>query len=65
MLQNTHVVELYSRLEKNDEQLTYYDSGIGTFVAHSNWIGLLIQMIIHIWDMMVAWCVYRNAIDPA
>ncbi|KIP02123.1 hypothetical protein PHLGIDRAFT_122743 [Phlebiopsis gigantea 11061_1 CR5-6] len=54
-LNNTHVVELYSRLEKNDKQLTYYDSGIGTFVKPSNWIGWLIQLIIHIWDMMVAW----------
>ena len=58
--QNTHVVELYSRLEKNDQQLTYYDSGIGTFVAHSNWIGWIIQLIVHIWDMMVAWYVHHD-----
>ncbi|KIP01358.1 hypothetical protein PHLGIDRAFT_58717, partial [Phlebiopsis gigantea 11061_1 CR5-6] len=58
-INNTHVVELYSRLEKNDEQLTYYNSGIGTFVKHSNWIGWLIQLIIHIWDMMVAWNLKR------
>ena len=55
--QNTHVVELYSRLEKDDSQLTYYDSGIGTFVKRTNWFWWLIQLIVHIWDMMVAWCV--------
>ncbi|KAH9485777.1 hypothetical protein JR316_0002692 [Psilocybe cubensis] len=29
-MQNTNVVELYSRLVKDDTQLTYYNSGIGT-----------------------------------
>ncbi|KAJ8094997.1 hypothetical protein PM082_010215 [Marasmius tenuissimus] len=28
---NTNVVELYSRLRKDKSQLTYYDSGIGTY----------------------------------
>ncbi|PPQ90219.1 hypothetical protein CVT25_001663 [Psilocybe cyanescens] len=32
---NTNVVELYSRLVKSDEQLTYYNSGIGTYVKDS------------------------------
>ena len=30
-LQNSNVVELYSRLQKNKDQITYYNSGIGTY----------------------------------
>ncbi|EJD54254.1 WD40 repeat-like protein [Auricularia subglabra TFB-10046 SS5] len=33
---NTNVVELYSRLEKSDGQLTFYNSGIGTY-AEPSW----------------------------
>lgn len=33
--QNTNVVELYSRLEKNRDQLTFYNSGIGTYATPS------------------------------
>ena len=54
VLQNTHVVELYRRLEKSERQLTYYDSGIGTFVKESNWLGRLKQNIVHGLDMAVA-----------
>ena len=35
VFQNTNVVELYSRLEKNSSQLTFYNSGIGTYAAPS------------------------------
>ncbi|KAL0579476.1 hypothetical protein V5O48_002518 [Marasmius crinis-equi] len=43
---NTNVVELYSRLQKDTTQLTYYDSGIGTYPvpSHKNtkyYLGLL------------------------
>ncbi|KAI0052928.1 hypothetical protein FA95DRAFT_1601303 [Auriscalpium vulgare] len=34
-MKNTNVVELYSRVEDDGEQLTYYNSGIGTFVKES------------------------------
>ena len=33
--QNTNVIELYNQLLKNEEQLTYYDSGIGTYATPS------------------------------
>ncbi|KIP03890.1 hypothetical protein PHLGIDRAFT_76886 [Phlebiopsis gigantea 11061_1 CR5-6] len=33
---NTHVLELYRRLVADETQLTYYDSGIGTYVPSSN-----------------------------
>ncbi|KAL0952458.1 hypothetical protein HGRIS_006726 [Hohenbuehelia grisea] len=53
---NTNVVELYSRLEKSPEQLTYYDSGIGTYAKPSYasfryWK----QMLNHTVDMAIAW----------
>ena len=58
-LQNTNVVELYSRLEKNKTQLTYYDSGIGTYVKESNVWRRVKQSVAHTWDMAVAWCAHR------
>ncbi|KIJ34082.1 hypothetical protein M422DRAFT_233549, partial [Sphaerobolus stellatus SS14] len=55
-IKNTNVVELYSRLEKDSYQLTYYDSGIGTYVKDSRlspsyWK----QVVSHTIDMMIAW----------
>ncbi|EJD35469.1 hypothetical protein AURDEDRAFT_43339, partial [Auricularia subglabra TFB-10046 SS5] len=35
-VKNTNVVELYSRLIKDDKQLTFYNSGIGTY-AEPSW----------------------------
>ncbi|KAI0039155.1 WD40 repeat-like protein [Auriscalpium vulgare] len=55
-IKNTNVVELYSRLYKDDDQLTYYDSGIGTFVKESlispaYWKQVIDNMI----DTAIAW----------
>jgi uncharacterized protein (DUF2235 family) len=54
-MQNTNVVELYSRLEKSDKQLTYYDSGIGTYVKESASLRHLWQIIDYTIDMAIAW----------
>ncbi|THU84865.1 hypothetical protein K435DRAFT_583361, partial [Dendrothele bispora CBS 962.96] len=55
-IKNTNVVELYSRLIKNDEQLTYYNSGIGTYVKPSLWSpSYWKQFLKHSADMAVAW----------
>ena len=64
-------MELYSRLEKSDRQLTYYDSGIGTFVEDPSFFTRLKQRIEHGIDMAIAmyvphtlplyWCAKRNA----
>ncbi|KIJ47266.1 hypothetical protein M422DRAFT_164201 [Sphaerobolus stellatus SS14] len=57
-VKNTNVVELYSRLEKDDRQLTYYNSGIGTYVKDSgSWFSLAAwkQAFNHSVDMMIAW----------
>ena len=54
-IQNTNVVELHSRLGKNKKQLPYYNSGIGTYVKPTNWLGLTKQALVNGWDMAVAW----------
>ncbi|KAG2111057.1 hypothetical protein BD769DRAFT_1347886 [Suillus cothurnatus] len=36
---NTNIVELYSEMVKNREQLTYYNSGVGTYAkGHTHWM---------------------------
>ncbi|KAI0041927.1 hypothetical protein FA95DRAFT_1470596, partial [Auriscalpium vulgare] len=53
---NTNVVELYSRLDKDKEQLTYYDSGIGTYVRDSKWSpSYWKQVASNTIDMAIAW----------
>ncbi|THU84328.1 hypothetical protein K435DRAFT_613753, partial [Dendrothele bispora CBS 962.96] len=55
-MKNTNVVELYSRLIKDESQLTYYDSGIGTYVKDS-WVSPTYwkQVLSHSIDMAIAW----------
>ena len=53
--QNTNVVELYKRLQKNENQLTYYDSGIGTYVEESFSIRAALQFFDYTIDMAIAW----------
>ena len=57
--QNTNVVELYSHIIKDGEQLTYYNSGIGTY-AKESWFSFsyLWQVFINKIDLMIAWCDY-------
>jgi uncharacterized protein (DUF2235 family) len=36
---NTNIVELYSEMVKDKEQLTYYNSGVGTYAkGHTHWM---------------------------
>lgn len=59
--QNSNVVELYHLLLKDKTQLTYYNSGIGTYVRDSH--GLRSWFSFDAWrqwgshtiDMMIAW----------
>ena len=61
LAQNSNVVELYSRLVKSKDQLTYYNSGIGTYVKDSkswkSWFSLRAwkQGFDHALDEAVAW----------
>ncbi|EIN07755.1 hypothetical protein PUNSTDRAFT_34256, partial [Punctularia strigosozonata HHB-11173 SS5] len=61
---NTNVVELYSRLIKNDTQLTYYNSGIGTY-ARENRLSLQywMQALDHTIDMAIAWNFKKIVLD--
>ncbi|KAI0052942.1 hypothetical protein FA95DRAFT_1531655 [Auriscalpium vulgare] len=61
---NTNVVELYKSLIKDDEQLTYYDSGIGTYVSDdANRFSRWKQAIKHKGDMMFAWSFKKNVLN--
>jgi uncharacterized protein (DUF2235 family) len=56
-LQNTNVIELYSQLVKdNNRQVTYYDSGIGTYAQPSwkSW-NYWKQVVDNSIDLMIAW----------
>ncbi|KAH9485829.1 hypothetical protein JR316_0002744 [Psilocybe cubensis] len=56
-MKNTNIVELYSRLVRDETQLTYYNSGIGTYVVDSkSWLSLKAwnQSISHNWDKAFA-----------
>jgi hypothetical protein len=61
LAQNSNVVELYSRLVKSNKQMTYYNSGIGTFVKDSkSWLsyGAWKQSFNHGLDMAIATYAY-------
>ncbi|KAF8507498.1 hypothetical protein JB92DRAFT_3121813 [Gautieria morchelliformis] len=53
---NTNVIELYSQLIKGDEQLTYYNSGIGTYAKPSwkSW-SYVKQVVDNKIDLAIAW----------
>lgn len=54
--QNTNVVELYARIIKDDTQLTYYNSGIGTY-ARPSWRSFTYwkQVLDNKIDLAIAW----------
>uniref|UniRef100_A0A0W0F4C0 Putative WD40 repeat-like protein n=1 Tax=Moniliophthora roreri TaxID=221103 RepID=A0A0W0F4C0_MONRR len=53
---NTNIVELYGRIPKSSHQLTFYNSGIGTY-ARPSWKSLSYykQVIGHKFDLAFAW----------
>lgn len=56
--QNSNVVELYHLLVKDESQITFYNSGIGTYAKPSwrSW-SYYKQVVGHTIDLMIAWCV--------
>ncbi|QRV93518.1 hypothetical protein RhiJN_21536 [Ceratobasidium sp. AG-Ba] len=53
---NTNVVELYNRITKDDTQLTYYNSGIGTYARPFWWsFAYLKQQVMNTVDLAIAW----------
>ncbi|KAG9122482.1 hypothetical protein FRC07_001110 [Ceratobasidium sp. 392] len=53
---NTNVIELYSHIVKSDTQLTYYNSGIGTYAKPSwrSW-SYMKQVVSNGIDLAIAW----------
>ncbi|CAE6449562.1 unnamed protein product [Rhizoctonia solani] len=53
---NTNVIEMYYHIDKNDSQLTYYNSGIGTYAKPSwrSWTYLK-QTFYNQIDLAIAW----------
>lgn len=53
---STNVIQLYSQIIKDDSQITYYNSGIGTYAAPS-WKSLSYwkQVIDNSVDLGIAW----------
>lgn len=58
-MQNTNVVELHSRIIKDSHsvpQLTYYNSGVGTFAPHTyRSLSYWKQKISNTIDLAIAW----------
>ncbi|PVF95702.1 hypothetical protein CPB86DRAFT_710764 [Serendipita vermifera] len=52
---NTNVIEIYSQLIKSGEQLTYYNSGIGTYAKPSWSWNYVKQAIDNAIDLAIAW----------
>ncbi|KZP05540.1 hypothetical protein FIBSPDRAFT_940431 [Athelia psychrophila] len=53
--QNTNVIELYSRLEASDEQLNYYNSGVGTITKQKSMWKWMTQKFDSGVDLAIAW----------
>ncbi|KAG8723240.1 hypothetical protein FRC09_004125 [Ceratobasidium sp. 395] len=53
---NTNVVEIYSRITKDSTQLTYYNSGVGTYARPFWWsFAYFKQQFTNFVDLMIAW----------
>jgi hypothetical protein len=52
--QSSHVVEFYSRIAKSGDQLSYYTSGVGTFVKPSSHMRHMRMRIKNKWAAAVA-----------
>ena len=64
LAQNSNVVELYSRLIKDKKQLTYYNSGIGTYMKGSRArMACDTRFLLHLADLFFAMCVFFH--NPA
>ncbi|PVG02390.1 hypothetical protein CPB86DRAFT_864511, partial [Serendipita vermifera] len=62
-LKNSNVVEIYKHVVKSDQQLTYYNSGIGTYVRRRFPKAAVEDFIDNTIDQMIAWHVKRHILD--
>ncbi|KAG2757790.1 hypothetical protein P692DRAFT_20208195 [Suillus brevipes Sb2] len=57
---NTNIVELYSEMVKDNEQLTYYNSGVGTYAkGHTHWM----KQVSSVFDLAFAFNISRTIMD--
>lgn len=55
----TNVLRLYGTLQKNDEQLVYYDPGVGTFGPANAW-SYTYRKAYEIWGLATGWGLDQN-----
>lgn len=55
----TNILRLYGVLEKSDEQLVYYDPGVGTFGADNAWSRIW-RKIVEVWGLATGWGLDHN-----
>ena len=55
----SNILRLYGTLQKNENQLVYYDPGVGTFGAENAW-SQMIRKGNEIWGMATGWGFDRN-----
>ncbi|PVF91489.1 hypothetical protein CPB86DRAFT_324101 [Serendipita vermifera] len=60
---NSNVVEIYKRIEKSKHQLTYYNSGIGTYARKKASWAYLRQRLDNGMDLLIAWHLKRRILD--
>lgn len=58
----TNILRLYGTLEKSDDQLVYYDPGVGTFGADNAWSRTW-RKTVEIWGMATGWGLDKNVKD--
>ena len=55
----TNVLRLYGALEKTDDQLVYYDPGVGTLGAENAWLSLW-RKAGEVWGLLTGWGLDQN-----
>ncbi|KAG2096074.1 uncharacterized protein F5147DRAFT_584212 [Suillus discolor] len=58
--QNTNIIELYNEMMKNDNQLMYYNSGVGTYAkGHTHWM----KQVVSVFDLAFAFNISQTIMD--
>ncbi|KAJ3555864.1 hypothetical protein NM688_g2345 [Phlebia brevispora] len=60
----TNVIKLYNLIEKDEQQLTFYNSGIGTYARPSRWSPRhFLNVCSHLVDQAIAWKFEKIILD--
>ncbi len=55
----TNILRLYGCLRKDDDQLVFYDPGVGTFGAENSW-AYFVRKTVEIWGLATGWGIDTN-----